>query len=231
MTSLPGTTPLVTARGLVKTYGSTPALREVSLDVDPGEIVAVSGPSGSGKSTLLHCLAGLVVPDAGAVTLGGQRLDHLSLDARTTLRRRRIGLVLQFGQLVPELTALENVALPLLLESRARAEAWSGARGWLSRLKVDDVADARPAQMSGGQAQRVAIARALVTSPDLILADEPTGALDTVSGDLALEILVGAARVTGAALVIITHDHRVAALAEREVVIRDGRVESDGLGV
>ncbi|GAA4119861.1 ABC transporter ATP-binding protein [Nocardioides fonticola] len=220
--------PLVVARGLTKSYGATPALREISLDVAPGEILSITGPSGSGKSTLLHCLAGLATPDAGQVTVAGQRLDHLKADDRTTFRRRTIGLVLQFGQLVPELTAVENVALPLLLEGRSRAQAWQAATDWLQRLKVEECAALRPARMSGGQAQRVAIARALVTTPQLILADEPTGALDTVAGDLALEILVGVARVSGAALVIVTHDNRVAGVAEREVVVRDGRIESDG---
>ena len=217
--------PLLLAEGLHKAYGATPALQGVSLAVDAGEVVAVTGPSGSGKSTLLHCLAGLVVPDAGRVSLDGTPLPSRTR-ARTILRRRTIGIVLQFGQLVPELTALENVALPLLLERVDRDTAATRAAAWLDRLDVREVADARPRDMSGGQAQRVAIARALVSSPRVVLADEPTGALDTVSGERALGALVAATRETGAALVLVTHDNRVAAAAEREVVLVDGRTHA-----
>ena len=217
---------LLSGRALHKSFGPTAALRGASLEVHAGEVVAVTGPSGSGKSTLLHCLAGVLTPDSGVVTYGGQRLDQLPVDERTRLRRLQFGLVLQFGQLVPELTAAENVALPLLLERRSRAAARASALEWLERLDVGALADSRPPAMSGGQAQRVAIARALVTSPQVVFADEPTGALDTVTGDLALEVLVGAVRATGAALVLVTHDNRVAAAAEREVVIRDGDVET-----
>jgi len=218
--------PLLSARAVHKTFGATPALRAASLDLYAGEVVAVTGRSGSGKSTLLHCLAGVTVPDTGTVVYDGQRLDQLPGDDRSRLRRLHFGLVLQFGQLVPELTAAENVALPLLLERRTRASAQAAAMEWLDRLEVADVADARPAAMSGGQAQRVAIARALVTSPRVVFADEPTGALDTVTGDLALQVLLSAARETGAALVLVTHDNRVAAAAEREVVLRDGTVDA-----
>ena len=216
---------LITASGLHKSFGSTPALRGASIRVERGEHVAVTGPSGSGKSTLLHCLAGIVSPDSGVVTFDGHRLDRLGTDARTRLRRVHIGLVLQFGQLVPELTAVENVALPLLLEGRGRADAEQAARHWLEQLDVGDQASARPPSMSGGQQQRVAIARGLVTAPDVVLADEPTGALDTVAGELALEVLVKATRDTGAALVVVTHDHRVSAWMDREVVLRDGTTE------
>ncbi|WP_435742502.1 ABC transporter ATP-binding protein [Nocardioides sp. SYSU DS0663] len=219
------TTPMVRGVDLHKTFGRTAALRGASLEVAPGEIVAVTGPSGSGKSTLLHCLAGVIAPDSGSVTYRDRRLDSLSADARTRLRRLEVGLVLQFGQLVPELTAVENVALPLLLEKRSRSEAQAAALEELERLGVADVADARPGEMSGGEAQRVAIARALVTSPSVVYADEPTGALDTVAGEQALAALVAATRGAGAALVVVTHDHRVAAVADREVEMRDGLTE------
>jgi putative ABC transport system ATP-binding protein len=215
---------LLEASGLHKSFGSTPALRGVSMGVARGEHVAVTGPSGSGKSTLLHCLAGIVLPDSGVVTLDGQRLDALKADERTRLRRVRVGLVLQFGQLVPELTALENVALPLLLEGRSRRDAEQAGRQWLEALGVAEHSGVRPGAMSGGEQQRVAIARGLVTSPDVVLADEPTGALDTVTGELALEVLVKATRETGAALVVVTHDARVAAWMDREVLVRDGMV-------
>jgi putative ABC transport system ATP-binding protein len=156
----------------------------------------------------------------------GSRLDDRNPDARTRLRRVEFGLVLQFGLLVPELTAVENVALPLLLEKRRRSDARAAAMSWLERLGVAEVAEARSGEMSGGQAQRVAIARALVTSPQVVFADEPTGALDTVTGEQTLEVLLNAVRETGAALVVVTHDNRVAAHAGREVVLRDGVVEA-----
>ena len=213
---------VISASGVHRSFGSTPALRGASISIEPGEQVAVTGPSGSGKSTLLHCLAGILLPDSGVITFAGRRLDELSADERTRLRRVHLGLVLQFGQLVPELTALENVALPLLLEGRGRRDAEQAARLWLEKLDVADRADVRPPAMSGGEQQRVAIARGLVTSPDVVLADEPTGSLDTVTGELALQVLVKATRETGAALVVVTHDHRVSAWMDREVVLRDG---------
>jgi putative ABC transport system ATP-binding protein len=215
----------VVAEGLHKSYGRTPGLQGASLEIGGGEVVAVTGASGSGKSTLLHCLAGLVLPDAGRVVFDGAALPSRA-DERTKLRRKNIGIVLQFGQLVPELTALENVALPLLLQRVDRAGAADRATAWLARLGVEGVAHARPRFMSGGQAQRVAIARALVGSPKLVLADEPTGALDTVSGERALEALIDATRESGAALVLVTHDNRVAATAEREIVLTDGRTHA-----
>jgi putative ABC transport system ATP-binding protein len=218
---------LLSAQGLRKSFGATPALRGASIEVAAGEIVAVTGPSGSGKSTLLHCLAGVLVPESGIVMYRGSRLDDRNPDARTRLRRVEFGLVLQFGLLVPELTAVENVALPLLLEKRRRSDARAAAMSWLERLGVAEVAEARSGEMSGGQAQRVAIARALVTSPQVVFADEPTGALDTVTGEQTLEVLLNAVRETGAALVVVTHDNRVAAALDREVVLRDGRVVSE----
>ncbi|MGI8523175.1 MAG: ABC transporter ATP-binding protein [Nocardioides sp.] len=219
------TPPLVTARSVRKSFGRTEALRGASLVVDEGEVVAVTGASGSGKSTLLLCLAGVLRPEAGEVTYQDLRLSHASEKSRTLVRRRDFGLVLQFGQLVPELTGEQNVALPLLLEKHDRAAAITAARGWLERLDALDVAGALPGEMSGGEAQRVAVARALVHGPRVIFADEPTGALDTVSGERVLGALLGAARETSAAVVLVTHDNRVAAAADREVVLRDGVAE------
>ena len=212
-------------RNLRKAFGRTEALRGASLSVAESEVVAVTGPSGSGKSTLLLCLAGVLRPETGEVSYSGQRLDQLSEKDRTRLRRREFGLVLQFGQLVPELTAVQNVALPLLLEHHDKAAAMQAARSWLERLGALDMADALPGEMSGGEAQRVAIARALVTGPKVIFADEPTGALDTVSGEQVLEALLSTARETSATVVLVTHDNRVAANADREVVLRDGAVD------
>ncbi|MEH0937234.1 ABC transporter ATP-binding protein [Micromonospora psammae] len=219
------------ARGVVKAYGPTPALRGVTLDVAEGEIVAVTGPSGCGKSTLLHCLAGILRPDAGEVLWCGHRLDTWSEAARSRLRRTEFGVLFQFGQLVTELTAAENVALPLLLAGTGRREARTAALGWLERLGVADVADVRPGEMSGGQQQRCAIARALVTEPRVLFADEPTGALDTLSGEQVLTQLVRLAREQRTSVVLVTHEPRIAAYADREVVLRDGTVDHTGLGL
>lgn len=220
---------LVAARAVEKSYGRTQALRGVTLDVARGEILAVTGPSGSGKSTLLHCLSGILRPEAGAVHYAGVRLDDLSEDARTRLRRREFGIVLQFGQLVPDLTGEQNVALPLLLEGHDRKAATTAARAWLDRLGALPVATARPGDMSGGEAQRVAVARAMVTGPTVVFADEPTGSLDTVSGDELLATLLTAARDRGASVVIVTHDNRVAAHADRELTLVDGAWATAGI--
>lgn len=218
-------TALIEARDLRLSFARTTALDGVSLTVEAGETVAITGPSGSGKSTLMLSLAGVLRPQSGEVRYEDRRIDDLSEQERALLRRRRFGLVLQFGQLLPELTAVENVAVPLLLERHSRAPAQRAARDWLERLGATDVADARPGELSGGQAQRVAIARALVAGPRVVFADEPTGALDSVGGTEVLRTLVDAAQGSGAALVLITHDNRVAAHADREVGLRDGHVE------
>ncbi|MGD0246006.1 MAG: ATP-binding cassette domain-containing protein, partial [Streptosporangiaceae bacterium] len=166
---------VIEARGLSLSFGSTPALRGASLAVRGGEIVAVMGPSGSGKSTLLHCLAGILVPDEGEAWFDGQRLDSLSDDRRSALRRDRFGFVFQSGQLVPELTAEENVALPLLLSGTRRGPAMAAARRWFPVLGLDGLEGRRSGELSGGQAQRVALARGLVAEPEVLFADEPTG--------------------------------------------------------
>ena len=220
---------LLQAHSLRKSFARTEALRGVSVEIGAGEVVAITGPSGSGKSTLLLCLAGILRPESGEVVYDHQRLDLLGEADRTRLRRREMGVVLQFGQLVPELTAAQNVVLPLLLEKHDPASARRAALSWLERLGADDLADQVPAELSGGQAQRVAVARALVTGPRVVFADEPTGALDTVAGEQVLGQLVGAVRDTGATLVMVTHENRVAACADREVVLRDGAIE--GVGV
>ncbi|MFE9739787.1 ABC transporter ATP-binding protein [Streptomyces sp. NPDC006477] len=216
--------PLLRATGLDKTYGPTPALAGASFSLRAGEVVAVMGPSGSGKSTLLHCLAGIVRPDAGTITYDGRELTALSDSARSSLRRTDFGFVFQFGQLVPELTCVENVALPLRLNGERRKTAEARAADWLARLEVDDTAGKRPGEISGGQGQRVAVARALVTAPRVIFADEPTGALDSLNGERVMRLLTDASRDTGAAVVLVTHEARVAAYSDREIVVRDGAV-------
>ena len=220
----PVTAKIIEARDLVKSFGATPALRGASMAIRQGEIVAVMGPSGSGKSTLLHCLAGILMPDDGQVWFGGQRLDTLSDDRRSALRRDRFGFVFQSGQLVPELTAEENVALPLLLSGSRRGPAMAAARKWFGTLGLDGLEDRRSGELSGGQAQRVALARALVAGPEVLFADEPTGSLDSVSGDLVMDLLTAAAREHGTTVILVTHDARIAAYADREVVVRDGTV-------
>ncbi|MCQ4210371.1 MULTISPECIES: ABC transporter ATP-binding protein [Streptomyces] len=214
---------LLTATGLHKAYGPTPALDGASFSVHPGEVVAVMGPSGSGKSTLLHCLAGIVTPDSGTITYDGRDLAGMSDAERSALRRGEFGFVFQFGQLVPELTCVENVALPLRLNGVKRKEAERRATAWLQKLEVDGLADKRPGEMSGGQGQRVAVARSLVTNPRVLFADEPTGALDSLNGERVMELLTEAARGANAAVVLVTHEARVAAYSDREVVVRDGR--------
>ncbi|GAA2873504.1 macrolide ABC transporter ATP-binding protein [Actinoplanes cyaneus] len=217
-------TAALSARAVELSFGATPALRGADLSVAAGEIVAVMGPSGSGKSTLLHCLAGILVPDAGEIVFDGVRLHELDENDRSELRRDRFGFVFQFGQLVPELTAAENVALPLLLGGMRRDAAIRRAREWFGRLGLGGLDGRRSGELSGGQAQRVALARGLVAGPEVLFADEPTGALDSLTGEQVMDLLVAAAREQGTTVVLVTHDARVAAYADREVMVRDGRV-------
>ncbi|MEF9913060.1 ABC transporter ATP-binding protein [Streptomyces sp. NBC_01696] len=214
---------LLTAHDLHKAYGSTPALDGASFSVHPGEVVAVMGPSGSGKSTLLHCLAGIITPDSGTVTYAGRDMSAMSDAERSALRRSEFGFVFQFGQLVPELTCVENVALPLRLNGTRRKAAERTALEWMERLEVDDLGAKRPGEVSGGQGQRVAVARALAASPKVIFADEPTGALDSLNGERVMQLLTDAARSANVAVVLVTHEARVAAYSDRDVTVRDGR--------
>ncbi|HEY2552181.1 MAG TPA: ABC transporter ATP-binding protein [Streptosporangiaceae bacterium] len=225
VSSPPGATSyLIEARDVHRSFGQTPALQGASLAVPTGEILAVMGPSGSGKSTLLHCLAGIYSPDSGEVWYDGRRLDQMSDQQRTRLRRTAFGFVFQFGQLVPELTAADNIALPLLLGRAGRRSAYRQAAAWLDRLGLGDLAGRRTGEVSGGQAQRVALARALVTKPGLLFADEPTGSLDSLTGEQVMELLVSLAREEGTTVVLVTHEARVAAYCDRMVMVRDGRV-------
>lgn len=216
-------TAVLEAIGLHRSFGTTPALRGVDLAVEEGEMLAIMGPSGSGKSTLLHCLAGILRPDEGEVRFAGRRIDDLGEHQRTELRRDSFGFLFQFGQLVPELSAIENVALPLLLGSRRRNEALAAADPWFGRLGIDDLQARRPGELSGGQAQRVALARALVTEPRVLFADEPTGSLDSLAGEKVMDLLVDTARAARTTVILVTHEPRIAAYAGREVVVRDGR--------
>ena len=217
---------IMEAKELKFSFGETPALIGASVTVKRGEILAVMGPSGSGKSTLLHCLAGILVPDTGEVWFNDRRLDTLREQERSALRRDHIGFVFQFGQLVPELTAVENVALPLLLAGIRREQALQEAGAWFERLDITGMEQHRSGEMSGGQAQRVALARSLVAHPEIVFADEPTGSLDSLNGELVMKLLTVTAREQGTTVILVTHEPRVAAYADREVVVRDGKVTS-----
>ncbi|MFD5560096.1 ABC transporter ATP-binding protein [Kitasatospora griseola] len=220
------TDPLIHAHGVTLAFGETPALRGAELAVEAGEILAIMGPSGSGKSTLLHCLAGILTPDSGEIRFDGRRIDNLGEQERSALRRDSFGFVFQFGQLVPELTAEENVALPLLLGGLRRPAALQRARSWFPKLGLDGLEARRSGELSGGQAQRVALARGLVAEPRVLFADEPTGALDSLTGEQVMDLLVGCAREQGTTVVLVTHEARIAAYADREAIVRDGRATS-----
>lgn len=207
-----------------KSFGLTPALRGANLEVAEGEILAIMGPSGSGKSTLMHCMAGIFVPDSGEIWFGGQRVDQLDEDSRTELRRSTFGFVFQFGQLVPELTVADNIALPMLLNKEPRKVAYAKANTWLEKLDLKGLGHRRTGELSGGQAQRVALARALATKPKVIFADEPTGSLDSLNAERVMGLLVDLAREQHTTVILVTHDPRIAASADREVMIRDGKV-------
>ncbi|MCC2309387.1 ABC transporter ATP-binding protein [Cellulomonas chengniuliangii] len=216
------------ARGLVKRFGTTTALAGVDVDVADGEALAVTGPSGSGKSTLLHCLAGILPADEGAIRLRGQDVSRLNEAKRSLLRRKHYGFVFQFGQLLAELPAEENVALPAMLLGASRDDATRRAREWLGRLGLSGMEGRRPGELSGGQAQRVAVARALITGPSVVFADEPTGALDQATGHEVMQILTETTRAAGASLVLVTHDEDVAAWCPRRIEVRDGHIVSRG---
>lgn len=223
-----GPVPLLRARGLRLAFGLTEALRGIDLDCHGGEIIAVTGPSGSGKSTLLHVLAGVLVPDAGTVDYDTVRVTDLDEARRSRLRLDTFGFVFQYGQLLPDLSAVDNVTIPLLLTGVARREARRRADAWLDRLGVTECSRKLPAQLSGGQAQRVAVARALATEPTVLFADEPTGSLDSLAAETVMLALTEAARAADTTVVLTTHDPRTAAYAHREVVVRDGQITVGG---
>lgn len=225
-------TTALSARNLVRRFGSTTALAGVDLNVRAGEAVAIMGPSGSGKSTLLHTLAGIEVPDSGTVSLQlagspPMNITELSETRRSKLRRETFGFVFQSGLLIPELTAVENVAMALLINSTPRTEALRQASAGLERLGLSGMERRRIGELSGGQAQRVAIARALVTGAQVIFADEPTGALDSVTGAEVLDTLLEGTVGAGKTLVLVTHDEQVAARCDRVVRLRDGAIVQD----
>jgi len=222
---------LIQAKELTKTYGrgdtAVTALKDVNLSVQSGEFVAIMGPSGCGKSTLLHLLGGLDRPTSGHVTVDGHNLGTLPDAALTELRRRKMGFVFQFFNLIPVLASVENAALPLTLDGQTMTKARAQATEWLRRVNLDDKLGSRPDQLSGGQQQRVAIARALVAEPALVLADEPTGNLDTHASDEIAGLLRQVTDEWGRAVVMVTHDPRIAAYADRIVFLKDGVIVDD----
>lgn len=219
---------IIEAKNIKKAFGKkTLALRGASLSVDPGEVVAVMGPSGSGKSTLLHCLAGILKIDAGEVLFEGENIGKMSDKKRNQLRREKFGFVFQFSQLVPELTALDNVALPLLINGVNKTEAYAKAKTWLKKVGVEAVANQIPGELSGGQAQRVAVARAMVIEPKILFADEPTGSLDSLNSEKVMDLFIKTVKEVGTTVIMVTHEPTIAAYADRSVIVRDGVVTGD----
>lgn len=219
---------LIQTQSLTKTYGSgttaVTALDHINLTIQPGEFVAIMGPSGCGKSTLLHLIGGLDKPTEGKVLLEGTAIEDMSDDKLTELRRRKMGFVFQFFNLIPVLTAVENAALPVTLDGVKPTEAKAKATEWLTRFGLGERLNNRPDQLSGGQQQRVAIARALVAEPNLILADEPTGNLDTRSSDEIASLLRKVSQEYNRTVVMVTHDPRIAAYADRIIFLKDGKM-------
>ena len=209
-----------------KSYGETHAMRGISLEIKRGEVLAIMGPSGSGKSTLLHKLAGITRQDSGKVYFNGLRIDNLTDKQRTLLRRSKFGFVFQFSQLVPELTAIDNVAVPLLLNGINRKAAYQKAEQWLNKVGITDTKLNHLAnQLSGGQIQRVAIARAMAINPEVLFADEPTGSLDSLNSELVMKMFIKTAKDNGTTVVMVTHEPTIAAYADREIIVRDGKLE------
>jgi putative ABC transport system ATP-binding protein len=222
---------IIQTQNLTKIYGTgataVTALDHVSISIQPGEFVAVMGPSGCGKSTLLHLIGGLDKASEGSVQIDGHNLNDLNDDKLTEVRRRKIGFIFQFYNLIPVLSAVENASLPVTLDGMKPAEARAKAVEWLTRFGLADRLSNRPDQLSGGQQQRVAVARALVAEPALVLADEPTGNLDTKASDEIAALLRQVSKEFGRAVVMVTHDPRIAAYADRIIFLKDGKVADE----
>lgn len=215
---------IIRTKDIKMSFGKTEALRGITLTVTKGEILAIMGPSGSGKSTLLHALAAIIPPDSGEIYFGERRLDTLNDTQRTLLRRTAFGFVFQSSQLVPELTALDNVAVPLLLNGESKRSAYQQARIWLENVGLQEQVDTLPGELSGGEAQRVAIARAMVVQPKILFADEPTGSLDSLNSERIMELFITTVKKQGTTVIMVTHEPSIAAYADREIVVRDGQI-------
>jgi putative ABC transport system ATP-binding protein len=216
---------IIMGREVAVRYDEHAAVDGVDLEVDAEESVAIVGPSGSGKSSLMHCLAGLIAPDRGSVRLCEVDLGRCSAEQRAAIRRRHVGFVFQFADLVPELTLVDNVALPCELNGIDRRSSVGRAHEALDRLGIGALAHRRPAQVSGGERQRAAVCRAVVHRPHVVFADEPTGALDSENGAQVMDELLAVTRSVGAALVVVTHDPSVAGRCDRTLAMRDGRID------
>ena len=215
---------IISAKNIKKSYGQTSVLHGVSLDVKQGEVLAIMGPSGSGKSTLLHSLAAIIPVDSGEILFDGRNIGKFSDNKRSVLRRTAFGFVFQFSQLVPELTVIDNVALPLLLNGVSRNKAYAEAKKWLEAVGLTNKHENTPGEISGGQMQRVAIARAMVVRPKILFADEPTGSLDSLNSEHVMELFIKTAKDNGTTVIMVTHEPSIAAYADREIVVRDGQV-------
>ncbi len=216
--------PIISAYNIKKNFGQTHALGGVSLDVNPGEVLAIMGPSGSGKSTLLHSLASIINIDSGEIVFDGKRIDKLNDKDRSILRRTEFGFVFQFGQLVSELSVHDNVALPLLLNGIKRKDAYKAAKSWIHKVGLQGKEDNLPGELSGGQAQRVAIARAMVIEPKILFADEPTGSLDSLNSEKVMELFIKTAKENGTTVIMVTHEPLITSNASGEDEYLDGIV-------
>ena len=228
--SIPTDTPLMEVRDIYKSFGRLEILRGISLELHRGEILAIVGASGAGKTTLLQVIGTLDAPDRGEVVIGGERLSDLSGDQRAAFRNRHIGFVFQSHQLMPEFTAEENVAIPAMISGKSRREALAEAGELLRRLSLGDRLDHRPAELSGGEKQRVAVARAIINHPEIVLADEPTGALDSVRKRELLELFLRLREEEGLSFIVVTHDRETAEIADRSLLLSDGRIVSEQRG-
>lgn len=219
--------PLMEVRDIYKSFGRLGILRGISLQLHRGEILAIVGASGAGKTTLLQVIGTLDAPDRGEVIIGGERLSALSGNRRAAFRNRHLGFVFQSHQLMPEFTAVENVAIPAMISGKSRREAMAEAGELLRRLSLGDRLDHRPAELSGGEKQRVAVARAIINHPEIVLADEPTGALDSVRKRELLELFLRLRKEEGLSFIVVTHDRETAEIADRSLLLSDGRIVSE----
>ena len=227
MSIIPTDAPLMEVRDIYKSFGRLEILRGISLQLHRGEILAIVGASGAGKTTLLQVIGTLDAPDRGEVIIGGERLSALSGDRRAAFRNRHLGFVFQSHRLMPEFTAVENVAIPAMISGKSRREAMAEAGELLRRLSLGDRLDHRPAELSGGEKQRVAVARAIINHPEIVLADEPTGALDSVRKRELLELFLRLREEEGLSLIVVTHDRETAEIADRSLLLSDGRIVSE----